>query len=280
MSHRVLVIEDNALNLALMRYVLEAFGCTVLSAPDGEQGLTMARTQRPDLVLCDIQMPRMDGHAVARALKADEATATIPLIAVTASAMLGDRERMIASGFDGYLSKPIAPEALMTQLAPYLQRGAPSGAASKPAATSPNAPAAPASPRGPRRHTTHTILVVDDEPLNLRLKSSLLEPSGYRVITAGGMDEGLALARIHAPDLIISDVGLRPQAGGFDLIRRLKADPALQHIPVVFITATHRNPAWEAEGLQLGAQRFLYRPLDSAELLRELQACLPTSPND
>ena len=59
-----------------------------------------------------------------------------------------------------------------------------------------------------------------------------------------------------------------------ELIRQLKADLAVQHIPVVFITATHRNPVWEAEGLRLGARRFLYRPLDSDELLREIQACL------
>lgn len=276
MSRRILVIEDNAMNLALMTYVLEAFGCTVLSAPDGLKGMAVIRAARPDLVLCDIQMPLMDGYAVAREMKQDRTTAGIPLIAVTASAMLGDRERMIEAGFDGYLSKPIDPATLMNDLAPFLTRTSHAVGTARTGAgafripdDTQHAPAPAAVP------PTHTILVVDDEPMNLSLKSSLLEPMGYRVITASGMAHGLALARQHRPSLIISDVGLHPDAGGFDLICQLKADPAVRHIPVVFITATHRNPVWEAEGLRLGARRFLYRPLDSDELLREIQACLP-----
>lgn len=278
MSRRILVIEDNAMNLALMTYVLEAFGCTVLSAPDGLRGMAVIREARPDLVLCDIQMPLMDGYAVAREMKQDRATAAIPLIAVTASAMLGDRERMIEAGFDGYLSKPIDPATLMNDLAPFLERKSYAAGTARTGAGAfriPPRDGTQCTPASTAVAPTHTILVVDDEPLNLSLKSSLLEPMGYRVITAAGMAHGLALARQHRPDLIISDVGLHPDAGGFDLIRQLKADPAVQHIPVVFITATHRNPVWEAEGLRLGARRFLYRPLDSDELLGEIQACLP-----
>lgn len=278
MSLRVLVIEDNAMNLALMTYVLQAFGHEVLSAGDGVEGLESLRVDRPDLVLCDIQMPVMDGYAFARAVRADPTTAAAPLVAVTASAMPGDRERMLAAGFDGYLSKPIEPATLMRDLDPFIRR--PSEASGQVhaqrvrnlAAEAPSSPALhPCSNGG----AGHTILVVDDEPMNLRLKRSLLEPAGFHVVTAESATQGYAEARSHLPDLVISDVGMHPREGGFDLIRMLKADPALAGVPVVFITATHRDPVWEAEGLRLGAQRFLYRPLESADLLEEIRACLP-----
>jgi CheY-like chemotaxis protein len=117
---RILVIEDNAANLELMVYLLSAFGHTVLSAVDGEQGLARALAERPDLVLCDIHMPKMDGYEVARRLKMDPDCRTIPMVAVTASAMVGDRGRVLKAGFDGYLAKPIDPETFVEQIERFL----------------------------------------------------------------------------------------------------------------------------------------------------------------
>ena len=110
MTARILVIEDNDENLELMTYLLQAFGHTTLTARDGVEGLDLARRQTPDLILCDLQMPRLDGFGVARALRQDAQFARIPLVAVTAFAMRDDRERVLASGFDGYVTKPIVPE--------------------------------------------------------------------------------------------------------------------------------------------------------------------------
>jgi CheY-like chemotaxis protein len=119
---RILVIEDNATNLELMTYLLRAFGHTTFAALDGEEGVEAAIRIRPDLILCDLALPKMDGFAVARRLKADAELSEIPLIAVTASAMVGDRDKVIATGFDGYITKPITPETFVAEVESYLKR--------------------------------------------------------------------------------------------------------------------------------------------------------------
>jgi len=106
---RILVVEDNLTNLDLMTYLLRALGYEVATASDGLTGLDLARAGRYDAVLADILMPGIDGYEFARRFKRDEQLAGIPLIAVTALAMSGDRERIIAAGFDDYVSKPIDP---------------------------------------------------------------------------------------------------------------------------------------------------------------------------
>jgi two-component system cell cycle response regulator DivK len=104
---RVLVVEDNEKNMKLVRELLEASGYRPLEATTGSVALDLALEHRPDLVLMDIRLPDIDGVEALSRLRADERTATIPVLAVTAQAMQGDRERFLAAGFDGYLSKPI-----------------------------------------------------------------------------------------------------------------------------------------------------------------------------
>lgn len=120
MPARILIVEDNPANLELMAYLLTAFGHTVLVTDDGVQAPEIAQRERPDLVICDLHMPGMDGFAVARILKSDSATRSIPLIAVTASAMVGDRDKVLAAGFDAYIAKPIDPEAFVPQIDQFL----------------------------------------------------------------------------------------------------------------------------------------------------------------
>ncbi|MDB4873662.1 MAG: response regulator receiver [Gemmatimonadetes bacterium] len=104
----VLVVEDNPANMKLATFLLESAGHTVLSAIDAEAGLTLARDEKPNLILMDIQLPGMDGLEATGLLKADDATRAIPVIALTALAMKGDEERIRAAGCDGYIAKPIA----------------------------------------------------------------------------------------------------------------------------------------------------------------------------
>lgn len=115
------MIEDNPLNLELMVYLFRAFNFTVTTAGDGVEGLALARSAVPDLIICDVDLPRLDGYGVARGLKEDPVLKEIPLVAVTALAMVGDREKLLASGFDGYLSKPILPEIFIRQVNSYLR---------------------------------------------------------------------------------------------------------------------------------------------------------------
>lgn len=120
MPARILVIEDNPTNLDLMTYLLGATGHTVLAAMTGEAGIRLALDERPDLVLCDIHLPDRDGTDLARTLRSDPRLTGVPFVAVTALAMVGDRERILGSGFDGYIAKPIEPEQFIATLAGFL----------------------------------------------------------------------------------------------------------------------------------------------------------------
>ena len=114
---RVLVVEDNPANLKLVTMLLDRAGHEVLAALDAETALTLARQVAPDLVLMDVQLPGMDGLTATALLKADPVTARIPIIALTADAMVGDAERLMAQGFDDAHPKPIAPAGLLATVA-------------------------------------------------------------------------------------------------------------------------------------------------------------------
>jgi two-component system cell cycle response regulator DivK len=106
-GERILVVEDNAMNMKLFRDVLVATGFRALEATTGGEAVELAVEHAPDLVLMDIQLPDADGVDVLRRLRTDDRTASIPVLAVTAQAMHGDHERFLAAGFDGYVSKPV-----------------------------------------------------------------------------------------------------------------------------------------------------------------------------
>jgi len=116
----ILVIDDNRTNLDLMTYLLKAFGHEATGLTDSAVALEQARTETFDAVISDILMPEFDGFSLARAFKADPQLQATPLIAVTALAMPGDRERVLAAGFNGYISKPIDPQTFVTQVDSYL----------------------------------------------------------------------------------------------------------------------------------------------------------------
>lgn len=113
MSSRILMIEDNEQNRYLATFLLERNGFQVESAVDGAAGLRAAASNPPDIILLDIQLPQMDGHAVARALRELRELDRTPIIAVTSCAMVGDREKSLAAGCDGYIEKPIDPETFV-----------------------------------------------------------------------------------------------------------------------------------------------------------------------
>jgi two-component system cell cycle response regulator DivK len=119
---KVLLIEDNATNMALAMFFLESAGYTVLSATDAEAGLTLAREEQPQLILMDIQLPGMDGLEATALLKKELATRDIPVIALTALVMKGDEERIRAAGCDGYIAKPMSYKEFLATVADKLTR--------------------------------------------------------------------------------------------------------------------------------------------------------------
>lgn len=120
MKKKILYIEDNEQNLYLVTFILEKHGYQVFAAMDGQQGIDSAATVNPDLILLDIQLPLMDGYAVARQLRTNPDLAGIPIVAVTSYAMAGDRDKAIAAGCNGYIEKPINPDTFMQQVEHHL----------------------------------------------------------------------------------------------------------------------------------------------------------------
>ena len=117
---RILVVEDNPANMTLATFLLESAGHVVLPAKDAETGLALARAEQPDLVLMDIQLPGMDGLEATALLKRDPLTRAIPVIALTALAMKGDEERILAAGCDGYIAKPLAYKDFLATISTLL----------------------------------------------------------------------------------------------------------------------------------------------------------------
>ena len=124
-TSRVLIVDDNAMNVDLVSFLLAADGMQVESAADAAQASARIAAQHPELILMDIQMPGVDGLELTRRLKADPATRHIPIVALTAYAMKGDEERMLAAGCDGYIAKPVEVASFTRQVRSFL--AAPSG---------------------------------------------------------------------------------------------------------------------------------------------------------
>lgn len=121
MAARVLLIEDNPANLTLMQYLLQASGYTTLTATDGSKGVAVATRESPDVILMDLQLPVMNGYEAARLVKEVPALRGVPIIAVTAFAMVGDRDKILARGFDGYIAKPITPERFVSEVEGFIR---------------------------------------------------------------------------------------------------------------------------------------------------------------
>ena len=122
MSDTILIIEDNPQNLYMMRFLLEKKGFIVLGAENGLDGIAMALRHKPRAILLDIQLPGMDGYAVAAELKKHGELKGTPIIAVTSYAMVGDREQILAAGATGYIEKPIDPETFVAEIIRYISR--------------------------------------------------------------------------------------------------------------------------------------------------------------
>ena len=260
-SARILIIEDNPTNMELMVYLLTAFGYTPLMASDGASGLETARQSKPDLIICDIHLPRLDGHGVLQALKQDPALRAIPVLAVTALAMVGDRERLLAAGFDGYIGKPLEPDTFVAELEIFLPRPGRAETRSAPGARSSVA----------LRHAT--ILIVDDHVLNREFLLTLLGYGGHRLLAAANGAEALDIARAKRPDLIISDI-LMPGMDGYEFVTRLRAEPDFASLPVIFYTATYNQREANQIADECGVRWVLPKPSDPELILRTVHEAL------
>ena len=121
MARTVLIVEDNPDNLELVKFVLERAGLSVIGTWSGAEGVALARERLPDLILLDLSLPEMDGWSAARQLKGDPATSDIPLVALTAHSMASDREKALAAGCNGYLTKPLNVVTFAAEVARFFR---------------------------------------------------------------------------------------------------------------------------------------------------------------
>lgn len=216
---RILIIEDNPANIELMSFLLSAYGHAPLSAADGPRGVAAARSERPDLIACDVNLPGMDGFAVLAELKGDPALAGVPILAVTALAMTGDREKVLAAGFDGYISKPIEPESFVAELEAFLT-STPAPASAPPASAAAASP--PVTPMAANDATAtaassatgaRTLLLVDDDRFMLGVLNDMLIGQPYRVLSACSGEEALQVLSHEPVEVILCDQAMPGMRG-------------------------------------------------------------------
>ena len=216
----ILVVEDNKMNMKLFRQMLKIGNYKHLEAVNGEEGLKIAKLHKPDLILMDIQLPGMDGLTATRELKSDPEMAHIPVVALTAHAMQGDKQKCIEAGCNGYITKPIDTRSFLSQVADILSNLSSNTDESREAAILP-------VPR---------VLIVDDDHKNVKLLASYLHKEPYELLTAYDGDEAIDKVKREMPDLILLDV-MMPGKDGFTVTKELKADQETAAIPIIMVTA-------------------------------------------
>jgi len=250
---RILVVEDSPDIRVLIRMLLEQAGHEVVTAADGREGVETARREKPDLVLMDLSLPVLSGWEAARQIKSEPATSSITVLAVTAHAMQGDKDRALAAGCDGFLSKPIDEETFEKEVASWLAQRQTERVSVAAAAEAP--PDEEEDPRG-------RILVVDDEPEVADLIRADLETDGHEVFIARGLAEAAALFSPDSQfDLAVVDIMLGRDSG-YELAGELIARSS-EYLPILLVTAGTID---RERGYAAGADDFIGKPIESAEL--------------
>jgi CheY-like chemotaxis protein/class 3 adenylate cyclase len=228
----ILLADDSPMIHRYTVPILEEDGYEVVSAHDGADALQLARARRPDLVITDVEMPKLDGYEVCKTIKSSADTAHIPVLICSTLGEAADLERGFDAGADDYMVKPVVPEELSTRVRALF------------ASTLPGK-------RG-------TILVVDDSPAQRHFVADCLARQGFEIVTAENGKIGLEKAQAVRPQLIVSDYEM-PVMTGFELVHALRRDPELRNIPVIMLTARDSKRDM-AQMRAAGASAYLVKP--------------------
>jgi CheY-like chemotaxis protein len=268
MAHEsILIIDDSPLNLKLARVLLQSEGYVIRTASEGNEALSILTTFKPQLVLMDIQLPGIDGLEVTRRIKANPDTQGIVVVALTASAMKGDEQKVLNAGCDGYITKPFESKKLLLSIREYLDgaigrsNSLLDGCALSGLHSQPLMPA------------TKCILVVEDDPIEKKILCITLEAVGFRTITASDGAEAIETARLAPPDLIVSDIFM-PTVDGFTLCRAARNDVSLASVPIMLRTAGHIQKSDEVMARSMGASALVSKDQDMKALLASVNAAL------
>ncbi len=296
---KILLVEDNELNRDMLNRRLQRRGYEVLLAVDGAEAVSMATSVKPDLILMDMSLPVMDGWEATRTLKADKKTSDIPIIALTAHAMIGDREKALAAGCDDYDTKPVEFRHLLhkieTLLASHsqpntffpkeiskfqLEQLAVSEVVQhqQPPNVIENAASSIQIKQQLQQQVstnlTGKLLVVDDNEENRDMLSRRLERKGYSVIVADSGEAALEIVAQENIDLVLLDV-MMPGISGFETLKRIRQTHSQSRLPVVMVTARDKEDD-TVQAFTLGANDYITKPIDFAIAIARIQAQLAT----
>jgi two-component system, cell cycle response regulator len=265
MSARILIVDDTPLNVKLLSAKLANDYYIVSTAENGVEALEKVSRDKPDLILLDVMMPEMDGFETCRRLKADPATAYIPVVMITALSDVADRVRGLAAGADDFLGKPINDLALMARIRSLLRMKILMDEwRSREATALQLSPVADSPPTDPLNVRDSRILIVDDVQDEAIFVEQTLSPLSAHVARAGSVAEAESILASGSYDLVFSNLDLANE-DGLTICSRLRTNPATRHIPILLF-ANPEEIQKVAKGLDLGANDYLVRPLDTHEL--------------
>ncbi|APB35184.1 serine/threonine protein kinase [Gloeomargarita lithophora Alchichica-D10] len=257
--HTLLIVEDNELNRDMLLRRLQRKGFQVVTATDGQMGVDMAQQHLPHLILMDLSLPGLDGWEATRILKDNATTRHIPVIALTAHAMGGDREKALAAGCDDYDTKPVELERLLGKIHALLGK--------EPLLPPESQPASPAPPKA-------SLLIVDDNADNRDMLSRRLLRQGYGVEAVESGEAALERIAQAKFDLVLLDV-MMPGMGGLATLERLRQTYSQAQLPVIMATARSQSEDM-VEAFRLGANDYITKPIDFAVALARIEAQLAT----
>jgi CheY-like chemotaxis protein len=264
-GRKVLVIDDDLRNIFALTSVLEQRQLQVLHAENGRTGIEMLKSARDvDIVLMDVMMPEMDGYETTRAIRQIPEFSSLPIIALTAKAMKGDREKCLLAGASDYVTKPVDLEQLFSVMRVWITRDDDArfemGALSVPNWLS-DQDAVVDDDRYKTGPGDHVLLVVEDDPTFARIMVDRAHKNGAKVLVALRGSTALALAREFRPHAITLDIKL-PDMSGWTVLDLLKHDPVTRHIPVHVISSDENS----RRGFMLGAMTCAQKAPDTVAL--------------
>ncbi len=242
----ILLVDDSQLIHSHTAPILQEAGYEVLSAFDGAEGLRLARQHRPDLLISDIEMPKMDGYELCRLVKDDPETAHVPVLISSTLGESQDLEKGFDAGADDYMVKPVIAVDLLTRTKQLLAESMPA--------------------------TREHILVVDDSPAQRHYVADCLARQGFRISTAENGRIALDIVLEQAPHLVVSDYEM-PEMTGFELVHSIRANPKTRNTPVVMLTARDSKRDM-AQMRAAGASAYLVKPFAQDKCIATVERTL------